>query len=87
MGNSRWNYKIISKNKVAEYVSKFRTSLYIEIIHQSKPGYHLILHTTSGEKILGRVSKNIFKWYETEPTKSQSGYMNISWHKFKSPNT
>lgn len=83
MGNPRWRYKIIPKSTVDKHVQKWRDSLYVEITHQSSPGYHLMLHTDNGEKVLGRVSKKIFKWYELEKMEQQPGYVNLSWHKFK----
>jgi len=79
-----WRYKILNKKAIDDYVAMYKDSLRVETTRQSKPGYHLEIKTHEGFKILGRVPKNIFKWYDLVLMDKQSGFINIIWHKFKS---
>lgn len=80
---SHWRYKILPKTKVKELVEKYKPYLYLEYVYSGGLGIHLELKTDKGVKTLGRVSKNIEKWYELIPTTEQPDYINIKWFKFK----
>lgn len=75
-------YKILTKEQITNYKSKYEGSLYIETYHASKPYHYLKVHTTGGGMTLGRVSAKIFSWFELVMMNEQPPYINVSWKKF-----
>lgn len=75
---------VLTKESIEKFVKEYEGSLYIETYHQSRSTHWLKLHTTGGGRTLGKVPKNIFKWFDLEMMNQQPPYINVSWRKFKS---
>lgn len=79
-----WRYKILKQAKLDQLLKDHKiSSLFLEITHQSKPGYHLMLRSASsrGGDILGRLSKKQFDKLNGGKAETQPGFINISYWK------
>lgn len=89
---------MMNKKRLQELREKYPDSLFVEVIQMSvnliasndnpleyRKGslYYLCANTPSGIKRIGRVSRNIFKWYSLVKMDSQPGFINNSWWKFE----
>lgn len=81
-----WRYKIMSADRFRQLVADYGKALFIEVTHQSKPGYHLMLNNPGqGPVTLGRVSRGLFKKLDPVKMENQPPYINVSYWKFKNP--
>lgn len=66
---------MLNKAQVETYVEKFGRSMYVEVEDSKQPKRELKVHTSRGGVLLGRVPKNVFKWFKLIPLSQERCFM------------